>query len=322
MARVLVIEDETVLRASVARGIAKLGAEVTEAATLNDALRAVDQIPPDLVISDIDLPERSGIELVGELGRRGLKIPIVFVSGYLHAYRAQIPHHASIEVLEKPVPIDELRAVVARRLGESSAAEVAPFSVPDYLQLACMGRHSVSIEVEREGRVVGEVIVCKGDIWSARDSYGSGLEALGRLAFEESALVRCRRLNAEVHVRELQGAWEFLLMEAARVADESRRSGDVPAASAVQPRMPEADSTQQRFEALWEEGLDAMLSRDYPRALQVFTDANKLMAGDPKVLANIARLNQLGYQLPLCAAAEENADAAASAEQRSQEGAA
>lgn len=114
MARVLIIEDETVLRASVARGIAKLNVDVFEAGTLNDALRIVDTTPPDVVISDIDMPERSGLELLGELGRRNLNVPVIFVSGYLNAYRSQIPHHASVEVLEKPVPIDELRQVVRR----------------------------------------------------------------------------------------------------------------------------------------------------------------------------------------------------------------
>jgi CheY-like chemotaxis protein len=300
MAKVLVIEDEAVLRSSVARGIAKLGTEVLEAANLNDALLLLDRSAPDLVVSDIDMPERSGIELVGELGRRGLKIPIVFVSGYLHAYRAQIPHHASIEVLEKPVPIDELRAVVARRLGDSGLKDVSPFSVPDYLQLACMGRHSVLIEVEQDGRVLGEVVVCRGDLWSAKDERGLGLDALGRLTCAEGALTRCKRLHGDPPPRDLEGSWEFLLMEAVRYMDESRRGAELSPPSSIErdTKTPQSEDPLSELSGkLWDEGLDAMLSRDYTRALTIFAKAQRLFPGDAKVRANIRRLNQMGYHL-------------------------
>ncbi len=323
MHRVLIIEDETVLRSSVARGIAKLGTEVYEAGTLNDALTIVDRAPPDLVISDIDLPERSGLELLGELGRRDLKVPVVFVSGYLNAYRSQIPHHAAVEVLEKPVPIEELRQVVRRRLGDDSAAEASPFGVPDYLQLACMGRHSVMIEVEKDGNIVGEVVISSGEILSAKDDHGRGLAALGRLTFEDGALVRCRRLLGDPPQRELDGGWEYLLMEAARVVDETRRSQEMSAVEAnddarfesafddgdgagegrPEPRIGEADDEreeplseqQHAFNALWDEGLDAMFAKNYQAALEVFERAGAIFPDDPRLKANIKRLHELGY---------------------------
>ncbi len=321
MSRVLIIEDESVLRSSVARGIAKLGVDVQEAGTLNDALKLIDASAPDLVISDIDMPERSGLELLGELGRRDLNIPIIFVSGYLNAYRSQIPHHASVEVLEKPVPIEELRAVVRRRLGDDGASEVSPFGVPDYLQLACMGRHSVLIEVERDGNVVGEIVISSGDIWSAKDELGSGLDALGRLTFSEGALVKCRRLADNPSDRDLEGGWEFLLMEAARVVDESRRSQEVNAVSAHTDGVDNTSETpgeddahgatgssgevtksndgpgpNEEFAELWDQGLEAMLSKDYPLALNVFEKALALQPDDAKLKANIQRLHEMGFE--------------------------
>jgi CheY-like chemotaxis protein len=327
MSRVLIIEDESVLRSSVARGISKLGIDVEEAGTLNDALELIDAGAPDLIISDIDMPERSGLELLGELGRRDLNIPIIFVSGYLNAYRSQIPHHASVEVLEKPVPIGELRAVVRRRLGDGSAAEVSPFGVPDYLQLACMGRHSVLIEVERNGNVVGEVVISSGDICSAKDDLGSGLEALGRLTFSEGALVKCRRLAENPSERDLEGGWEFLLMEAARVIDESRRSQELnavssdpggpssePAASeegASGERAPPRDGPgpHEEFSDLWDSGLEAMLSKNYPVALQVFEKALMLQPDDAKLKANIQRLHEMGFEsVPVAREPDSNSD--------------
>ena len=59
MARVLVLDDEAVLRTSMARGISKLsGVEVLEAGSLAEAEEVLDRTPPALVIADIDLPDR------------------------------------------------------------------------------------------------------------------------------------------------------------------------------------------------------------------------------------------------------------------------
>src|SRR5690606_35563687 len=114
---VLLLEDEPVLRSSMARGLSKLpGVTVVEAGTLQAALDAIDADPPQMIISDIDLPDRSGLELLGELGRRNLAIPILYVSAYLKAYGALIPPHANVDVREKPIDLQDLRAIVRQRL--------------------------------------------------------------------------------------------------------------------------------------------------------------------------------------------------------------
>jgi len=49
----------------------------------------------------------------------------------------------------------------------------APFSVVDYVQLACLGRHSVHIDMEFV-KAAGKVIVWQGELWSASDEQGEG----------------------------------------------------------------------------------------------------------------------------------------------------
>jgi DNA-binding NarL/FixJ family response regulator len=90
--RILVIDDEAMLRSGFVRGLSKIpGAEVVEAADLPQALAHLDVGAADVIVSDIDMPGRSGLELLGELGRRGMRTPVIFVSGYLRAYGSQIP---------------------------------------------------------------------------------------------------------------------------------------------------------------------------------------------------------------------------------------
>src|SRR5690606_31862269 len=108
MSRVLVVEDEETLRNAMVRGLAKLsGVEALGAGSIAEALTVVDGGAPDVVVSDLDLPDRPGLELIGELGRRGIRCPITFVSAYVRAFSAQIPRHAGVRVLEKPVPLEK-----------------------------------------------------------------------------------------------------------------------------------------------------------------------------------------------------------------------
>ncbi|MEZ4229218.1 MAG: response regulator [Polyangiaceae bacterium] len=325
MALVLLIEDEEMLRSSMSRGIAKLaGVEVEDAGSLEEALVLIDRCPPDVIVSDIDLPRRSGLELLGELGQRRLRIPVIYASGYLTAYRSQIPQHADVDVMEKPVSLEELRAAIERRLNQSrNSMEIAPFSVPDYLQLACMGRHSVVVDVERGGQRLGEIVVWKGDVVSARDERGSGEDALRRLAFMKGSLVHCKTLLEQPREQNLEGNWEWLLMEAARQADELGNSPDdwqpeqhsavmraaAPADASdlfgaeeqteQEPSPePELSPAERAFNEAWDRGIEALLAKRYTVALLAFQEAGELNPDDPKVRANLKRLHEMGIEEP------------------------
>lgn len=313
--RILVIDDEAMLRSGFVRGLSKIpGAEVVEAADLPQALAHLDVGAADVIVSDIDMPGRSGLELLGELGRRGMRTPVIFVSGYLRAYGSQIPPNANVEVMEKPVSLDELRAAVARRAVKARpSGEFLPFSVADYLQLAGLGRHSVVVEVERDGVTVGQVVVWAGETWSAKDERGRGEEALRRLAFSKGTIARCRTLTDEPKgERDLPGHWEMVLLEAARQADElgvvdesweaqqsapPRAPMAAPApAVVVEPPLPRRSPEDVAFDEAWEDGVEALLKRDYPRALRAFIAARELRPSDTKVEANIRRLTELGVR--------------------------
>lgn len=301
MARVLIVEDETVLRSAMARGIAKMsGVTVAEAGTLQAAIEQIDVQPPGMIISDIDLPDRSGLELLGELGRRGLRVPVVFVSAYLKAYGAQIPPHADVEVREKPIQLDELRALVEQRLTGAARTEEAPFGPADYLQLACLGHRSVVIEVEG-GDVEGSIVVHEGTLWSARDRRGVGEGAFQRLAFSEGAAVRVRVLHEDPGPRILHVGWEQLLIDAARRHDEEVRDSlldlDVDAVTGLDllgPATPPDDAAL-AFDAAFEAGVEALLARDYAAAFVAFERADAIRPHDSKVEANLERLRQLGH---------------------------
>jgi CheY-like chemotaxis protein len=312
--RVLVIEDEETLRENIVRALSKLEhVSVVGAGTIAEALQHIDAAAPDVVLSDLDLPDRPGVELIGELGKRSIRCPVVFVSAYTRAFAAQIPRHANVRVIDKPAPLETLRTIVREHL-EKLAAEHeeqgAPFGVADYLQLACMGQHSVLIQVAHEDPPA-RIVVYRGALWSAQDSMGSGEEAFRRLAFEHGPEVTVCSLKEDPGPRNIERGWEALLIDVAREHDEESQemfseallSGEelslsLPPPTKSQNPAPVAavvDSSAGSFEAAYERGIAALLTRDYPTAVKAFREAEAIVPGDRMVAANLKRLRDLGF---------------------------
>ena len=78
-ARVLVVDDEPIVREVVARYLARAGYVVDTAADGDAALAAFDAMPPDLVLLDLMLPRRDGFEVFAGLRRRS-PTPVIMLT--------------------------------------------------------------------------------------------------------------------------------------------------------------------------------------------------------------------------------------------------
>lgn len=223
---VLVIEDEPVLRSSMVRGLLRdSSAQVVGAATIAEARRMIEELHPAFIISDLDLPDGTGLEILDVLDRAGLRVPILFASAYVPKYSPKIPRRSDIEVREKPIPLRELRGAVERSVGLAATGDgVGPFSATDYIQLACMCHRSVEVSLERDGVAIGRVIVRDGDLVHAECGGMVGEVAIRAMVYDDQLLARCLPLRQEQLERTIVVGWQAALLEAARVHDEDGRS--------------------------------------------------------------------------------------------------
>ena len=81
LARILVIEDDVEVRKVIRRILEKNGHQVIEAANGKDGISKYRQDPTDLIITDIIMPEKEGIETIGELRKDFPNVKIIAVSG-------------------------------------------------------------------------------------------------------------------------------------------------------------------------------------------------------------------------------------------------
>ncbi|MCA9671535.1 MAG: response regulator [Myxococcales bacterium] len=256
---VLIVEDDAVLRTSIARHLNRLPAiDVSEAGTVGEAIALLKAVDPHLVLCDLDLPDGSGVELLGIADSLHPGLPFIFVSGHVREYRRWIPRRPNVDVRPKPFDVDELLALVQQRLAAEGISSETPFSVADYIQLAGLGRRSVSIIVEELGHEVGRVTIHRGEVWSADDDLGSGRRALRRLLFRPNAATRCEAVSPSKlpGPRNVRGRWESLLLEAAQFEDAAAISRDE--APDETPRRFAADdrSTARKFTEEQNDGLE------------------------------------------------------------------
>ena len=79
--RVLVVDDEPGIRESMAMFLTAAGYEVSTAEHGFDALLQLRSATPDVIISDLNMPQMSGFEFLSVVRRRFPDIPVVAVSG-------------------------------------------------------------------------------------------------------------------------------------------------------------------------------------------------------------------------------------------------
>src|ERR1700730_6014017 len=120
---VLIVDDEPPPRPFVRPSLAASGYRIVEAEDAAGALRAMAAEKPDLVILDLGLPDKSGLEVIGEI-RRTSAVPIVVLSAR-HDERSMVEalDLGADDYVGKPFGMDELMARLRAALRHAFQAQ-------------------------------------------------------------------------------------------------------------------------------------------------------------------------------------------------------
>jgi two-component system chemotaxis response regulator CheY len=112
--RVLVVEDNDDSRELYVLVLMRAGFETREAANGEEALHMLDQCDPDLLITDIQTPSMSGIDLIRRIrgDERWTNLPIIAISAYGHDQLAHAALQGATRVLRKPFEPNRLLSAV------------------------------------------------------------------------------------------------------------------------------------------------------------------------------------------------------------------
>ncbi len=174
--RILVVEDDVLVRRAYERVLAEHS--ITAVGNGDDALAELNKQHFDAIVSDIDVPGMSGIELLKAVRKTNWEIPVVFITGCPSVNTAQdAVNFGAFGYLTKPVTPDELKRAVARATrGRSLNAPQRP------------AVQSAEALEARFDRAIDQLYMAFQPIVAVSEGRVMGYEAL--LRTEEKSLVR------------------------------------------------------------------------------------------------------------------------------------
>ena len=124
--RILIVDDDNNLALLLEARFKAADWDVSTANSAAEAYRRFFKFKPHLVLTDIGIGAKNGLDLITRIRRRSGNIPTIYMTGDLGRYQSALVaerklHHA--EVLEKPFRFNELMAIVSAQLhGQQQAA--------------------------------------------------------------------------------------------------------------------------------------------------------------------------------------------------------
>ncbi|MBU6261109.1 MAG: response regulator, partial [Burkholderiales bacterium] len=127
--RILVVDDDRLVLATVTHGLAQAGYEVIDADNGDDAILLAREHRPQLALLDIRMEGKSGFDVAQTL-RDAYAIPFIFLSAFADAAtRAQVDALGALDYLIKPLDVGQIvpavDAAFARLRGGAAPAEAA-----------------------------------------------------------------------------------------------------------------------------------------------------------------------------------------------------
>jgi CheY-like chemotaxis protein len=208
-------------------------------------MRALDTNHVDLAVLDVRMPVVDGVQLLQLINRKHPHLKKAVLSGFLDdECRAHAFQGGAELVLEKPSDASgyealysALNELVRLPVEQGFRGMLRRVGIEDIIQMECLSRHSLILEVTSRGQR-GRIYIRSGSLIHAECGGVTGEAGLQKLLTLTGG--EFKHLPFTDPPREtLEGSWEFLLLEAVRQRDEAA-GGEV----GITDEMPTADLFQ------------------------------------------------------------------------------
>jgi len=212
MPRILVVDDEPGVQESL-RMLLKSEGDVAVAGDVEAALREVSLATPDVVLLDLVMPGRSGLELLAEFGERGVRAPVIVLTATNTVNAAvEAMKRGASDFITKPFELDALRIKV-RNLVEKRElereVERLRDEVEDRQQLGGMvGRSEVMRDIFRSVERIAKAdvtVLVTGESGTGKELVARAIHDFSPRAERAFVAVNCGAIPSELIESELFG---------------------------------------------------------------------------------------------------------------------
>ena len=178
MVEILIVDDEPRLLRVLRLGLPEHGFNVLTASNGQEALKILFDKQVDVLVTDIRMPIMDGVELIYEMERLGIKLPVVVTTAYADIDTAvKTLKHGACDYIRKPFSVDELVESVKKAMQKISGQQALASNDFDLqsqidskekeaIQKALNAAHGVKIEA---ARLLG---ISERNLWYKLKKYG------------------------------------------------------------------------------------------------------------------------------------------------------
>lgn len=229
MTRLLIVDDDAVQARALARAFSRLRPDFTllTAGSGIEATRVMTEHGVDLVLTDLQMPDMDGFELVAWILSNCPDVAVFTMSAFGTEQTAtRLERLGGIEYLTKPLDAKQALARLTDALNQSVRGHVQNVSLASFLQLMEMERKTCNLTI-RSDEKVGVLVVRKGQLIDARSGELRGEDAaISIIAWPNSSIMISRHGESGPPV--IQKSLNFIVMEAMRVQDEAAHHAALP----------------------------------------------------------------------------------------------
>ena len=180
--RILVLDDDAAIRTVVAQALKRDGHRITTAATIAEAEVQLAANPPDVLISDVVLPDGNGLDLVERVVCAQPGLPVIILSAQNTLTTAvRSTEVGAFDYLPKPFDLDALSRTVQSALARGSGTIAEPIDAEDSA-LPLIGRSPAMQDVYRIiARVVSNdlTVLVSGESGTGKELVARAIHDLG-----------------------------------------------------------------------------------------------------------------------------------------------
>ncbi|MGN6725218.1 MAG: sigma-54-dependent transcriptional regulator [Tepidisphaeraceae bacterium] len=213
MARIVVCDDQELIRDSLTAILSREGHEVAAAGDGPQALVRLAQGKADLLITDLKMPKMSGLELLAEAKKLRPDIPVVLMTAFATVQTAvEAMKLGAYDYIQKPFEGDEIKLLVERTLEHSRLRQenavlrsaVAEVNAPKPLIGGSPVMEAVKTKIERVAKSSATVLI-RGESGTGKEVVARAIHAASDRADRPMLAVNCAALSESLLESELFG---------------------------------------------------------------------------------------------------------------------
>ena len=244
--RILVVDDEALFLMALVESLQEAYPHAQIDAVTNGqlALKAIETIVPDFLITDLSMPVMDGFWLLAALSDRNYRIPTIVITAHGSSdTRRFVQSHGVMTMLDKPLNFETLRHHLDNAMAKrTDASAIVHVTLPGFLQLLEAERQTCTVFVVGPG-TRGHFIVVFGQLVAARVDQLEGIEACFEMMRWETPPFSLGPVPPALDTKVLKPliSMSRLILDAARQADEAVRDGTARPAPVAASKAATAD---------------------------------------------------------------------------------